>query len=209
MSTATLTSYNLCEELLVRDRTSSPSAASYQTTSPWGNERRESFPEWSSLRELLSLKERNTEVLPFTKSALYAPKVPRTDALDLMNFQISLLRNLTFKGSTEDLAFGINLKNEVIIEIETKGLDMGVRYLLQNLKKNLLVNEYSKCNTFIKILTDSIYDFDTRVHICVLTLTSHWKKNLSARNNYYLSVEQFVNNSFKEVRAKQILFGLE
>lgn len=162
-------------------------------------------------------KESFSELYSFISKINYRPhtalyrtdREPRTDTVDLEKV-IKLTRSLnSSRDNIEDLLFANSLKSAVETKIITNGLDKGVRYLLKSLKDNLLNNEYSKCDTFIQIMQDSVPEFDLRLHVCILTLTSHWKTYLSARGGYFLSIEQFVNNSFVEAKAKQILSGLE
>ena len=143
-------------------------------------------------------------------------KKPRTDSVNFTNVRIELVRSsLRYNAgpeNTRDLCFANILKNEIIDKIRKKGLDQGVRHALKKMKDSLLECEYSRCDAFIQLLEDSVSisdELDLRLHICVLTLTSHWKTNLSVRGSYYSRIEEFVKDHFEDVKAKQILSGLK
>lgn len=120
-----------------------------------------------------------------------------------------ILSNLFVNEHTEEYYFANELLRTIKASIRIEGIDIGIRYMLKTLNKSLLNSEYGKCNTFLQLVEKNIPQFDLRLHICVLTITSHWKMFLSSRSNYFLSVEKFALNKFEATRVKQMLSGLE
>ncbi len=137
------------------------------------------------------------------------PNMAVSDISSCISGNSFILNNFLANRNIEEYQFAKYLISIIKEKSIIDGFDIGIRYMLKTLNKSLLNSEYGKCNTFLELVEKDIPQFDLRLHICVLTITSHWKTALSSRNNYFLSVEKFALDNFDATKVKKMLTGLE